>query len=87
MDHKGKTMIKEEKGEPRHTAEENLDAKGKTINIMKTTHIYCGRPTVGYEVIRGRFDVGFTTDLGEVHRLIDEYYGGGRTGSNRQEKN
>ena len=80
-------MIKEEKGKPLYTAEESLDAKEKAINIIKTTHIYCGRPTAGYEVIRGRFDVVFTTDLGEVHRLIDEYYDGEGTESHRKEEN
>jgi hypothetical protein len=76
-------MIKGEKHDPPYTAEEERNAKQQTINIIKTTRIYCGRPTAGYEVIRGKSDVVFTTDLGEVHRLIDEHYDGGRTEFNR----
>ena len=60
--------------------EEDLNVQGKAVNITKTTDIYCGRPTAGYQVVRVRLDVKFTPDLDKVHTLIDEYYNGQRPG-------
>ena len=80
-------MIKGEKGEPLSAAAADSNGEEKAVTIMRTTHIYCGKPTGGYEVARGGLHVVFTPHLGEVHRLIDEYYDGGRTGSNRREGN
>lgn len=56
--------------------EEGLKVMGKAVRIMKTTDIYCGRPTAGYQVIRAGLDITFTPDLDKVHTLIDEYYDG-----------
>jgi hypothetical protein len=58
--------------------EEELHVKGKTVIIMKTTDIYCGRPAAGYQAVKGGLDVTFTPDLDKVHTLIDEYYNGER---------
>ena len=79
-------MIKGEKEKPLTMAAEDIKEEGQAINIMRTTHIYCGRPTGGYEVVRGGLDVVFTPDLGEVHRLIDEYCDGKRIGPSRQDE-
>jgi len=79
------TVIKGEKVTPLHMDEKDLNGEGKAVNIMKTTDIYCGRPTAGYQVIRAGLDVTFTPDLDKVHRLIDEYYNGRRDGSHHEE--
>ena len=78
------TVIKGEKVTPLHMDEKDLNGEGKAVNIMKTTDIYCGRPTAGYQVVRAGLDVTFTPDLDKVHRLIDEYYNGRRDGSHRE---
>ena len=57
-----------DKGEP-HVDE-------RAVNITKTTDIYCGRPTAGYQVVRVGLDITFTPDLDKVHALIEEYYNG-----------
>lgn len=67
-----------------YTDEEDLNGEGKAVNIIKTTDIYCGRPTAGYQVVRVGLDVKFTPDLAKVHTLIDEYYNGQRPGSNSE---
>ncbi len=67
-----------------YTDEEDLDAEGRAVNIIKTTDIYCGKPTTGYQVVRQGLDVKFTPDLAKVHSLIDEYYNGQRPGSNSE---
>ena len=79
------TMIKGEKVNPLHMDEEDLNGEDKAVNIIKATDIYCGRPTAGYQVVRVGLDVTFAPDLDKVHRLIDEYYNGQRSGFNRQE--
>jgi hypothetical protein len=78
-------VINREKVTPLHMDEKNHHGEGKAVNIMKTTDIYCGRPTAGYHVVRVGLDVIFTPDLDKVHRLIDEYYNGRRDGSHRGE--
>ena len=78
-------MIKGEKVNLLHMDERELHGEGKAVNIMKTTDIYCGRPTAGYQVVRVGLDVTFTPDLDKVYRLIDEYYNGRRDGSHREE--
>jgi hypothetical protein len=67
-----------------YTDEEDLNVEGKAVNIIKTTDIYCGRPTAGYQIVRQGLDVKFTPDLAKVHTLIDEYYNGQRPGSNSE---
>lgn len=78
-------MIKGKKITPLHMDEKDLNGEGKAVNIMKTTDIYCGRPTAGYQVVRVGLDVTFTPDLDKVHRLIDEYYNGRRDGFHCEE--
>lgn len=79
------TVIKGEKVTPLHMDEKERNGEGRAVNIMKTTDIYCGRPTAGYQVVRVGLDVTFTPDLNKVHRLIDEYYNGRRDGSHGEE--
>ena len=69
-------MAKSEKLDPLHMHGEGLAGEEKVVNIIRTTDIYCGRPTVGYQVIRTGLDVQFTSDLDKVRTLIDEYYNG-----------
>jgi hypothetical protein len=77
-------MIKGEKVNPLDMDDEGLTGEGKAINIIKTTQIYCGRPTGGYQVVRVGLDVTFAPDLDKVHTLIDEYYNGQGIESNNQ---
>jgi len=77
-------MIKGEKVDSPHMDEEDLNGEDKAVNIIQTTDIYCGRPTAGYQVVRVGLDVTLAPDLYKVHRLIDEYYKGQRSGSNRE---
>jgi hypothetical protein len=74
------------RGEKAHSAGEDLNHEGGAINITKTTDIYCGRPTTGYQVVRAGLDVTFAPDLEKVYALIDEYYNGRGTGFHREEK-
>ena len=67
--------------------EEEFNVEGKAVNIIKTTDIYCGRPTAGYQVVRVGLGITFTPDLDKVHTLIDEYYNGQRPGSHREGEN
>lgn len=64
----------------------DLNGEGKAINITKTTDIYCGRSTTGYQVVRAGLDVTFAPDLVEVYALIDEYYNGRGTGLHPEER-
>lgn len=69
-----------------YTDEEDLNVEGKAVNIIKTTDIYCGRPTTGYQVVRAGLDVTFAPDLEKVYALIDEYYNGRGNGFHCEEK-
>jgi hypothetical protein len=60
---------------------EDMSGEGKDISITKTTEIYCGRPTTGYQIVRIGMDVTFTPHLDKVYALIDEYYCSGIAGS------
>jgi len=71
-------MIREEKPLSEGGA---VNAEGKAISITKTTEIYCGRPTTGYQIVRTGVDVTFTPHLDKVYALIDEYYCGGKAES------
>ena len=73
-------MAKGEKLAPLDMHGEGLTGDEKAVNIIKTTYIYCGRPTVGYQVIRAGLDVQFTPYLDTVRMLIDEYYNGHPSG-------
>ena len=77
-------MIKGKKVDSPHMDEEDLNGEDKAVNIIKTTDIYCGRLTAGYQVVRVGLDVTFAPDLDKVHTLIDEYYNGQRSGFNRE---
>lgn len=79
-------MNKGEKAEAFSMAEEDITGEQKAISIMKTMDIYCGKPTAGYQVVRGGLDVVFTPDLDKVYSLIDEYYNGQEVGSHRAEE-
>lgn len=74
------------RGEKGYSGGGNLNGEGKAINITKTTDIYCGRPTTGYQVVRAGLDVTFAPDLVKVYALIDEYYNGPGSGFHRGEK-
>lgn len=73
------------RGEKAYSGDGDLSGEGKAINITKTTDIYCGRPTTGYQVIRAGLDVTFAPDLVKVYALIDEYYNGPGSGFHREE--
>jgi len=74
------------RGEKAYSGGGDLNGQGKAINITKTTDIYCGRPTTGYQVVRVGLDVTFAPDLARVYALIDEYYNGRGSGFHREER-
>jgi hypothetical protein len=74
-------MAKAKKLNPLYVDEEDLNTEGKAVNIIKTTDIYCGRPTPGYQVVRAGLDVKFAPDLDKVYALIVDYYERERPGS------
>jgi len=74
------------RGEKAYSGGRDVNEEGKAVNITKTTDIYCGRPTNGYQVVRTGLDVTFAPDLEKVYALIDEYYNGRRTGFHPEEK-
>lgn len=65
-------------GEKPSSLYSDLKGEENAINITKTTDIYCGRPTTGYQVARAGLDVTFAPDLEKVYALIGEYYNGQR---------
>ena len=73
-------------GEKANLLDSDLNGEEKAVNITRTTDIYCGRPTTGYQVVRAGLDVTFAPDLEKVYALIDEYYNGRGNGFHREEK-
>jgi hypothetical protein len=73
-------------GETAHSLYSDLKGEENAVKITKTTDIYCGRSTTGYQVARAGLDVTFAPDLEKVYALINEYYNGRGTGFHHEEK-